>query len=67
MVAVIAVIILDLGLVLYRQFRGIYGNNDLEFGEAVRYVMDQKRSGRGPGHFDRVFPVLRADSDHFAL
>lgn len=49
---------IDLVLVLYRRVHGLYGNNDLEFGEAVRYVITiQDKSHGGPRHFDRVFSV----------
>jgi hypothetical protein len=54
----VGLIVADVVLMLYRQRRGLYGNNDLEFREAVRYVIDENRSGRGPGDFEHVFPVV---------
>lgn len=57
--AVVLVIGLDLTLVLYRQSRTLYGDNDLEFSEAVRYVITEDKSNgpEGPRRFDRVFPI----------
>jgi hypothetical protein len=54
----IVLFFVDMILIIYRQRYALYGNNDLEFREAVRYVINENRSGRGPGRFERVFPVL---------
>jgi hypothetical protein len=66
---VAGLLLLDLLLVYFRQSRALYGSNALEFSEAVRYIINQQKSGSGPGHFTRVFPEvsheLQAKPDGF--
>jgi hypothetical protein len=46
---------IDLVLILIRLYNANYGTNDIELREATRYIVEQQRSGGGPGKFDRVF------------
>lgn len=56
----ITLMIVDVCVVLYRQWGALYGDNELEFLEAVRYVIKAREAGRPPDKFDRIFREPRS-------
>jgi len=61
----LALVVVDLSLVWYRRNSGRYGDNDLEFTEAVRRVIEANEGGDGPSGFDRVFEPAKQEDDAF--